>query len=150
VFRVNAGDVSTKSAGKYPERSFLPWIRRELFFRLKKSGGSPKQRHVGIAIAANATTDTPHGAIRVLDDLVTASEGETASCGSPRMFREPEFLDCDFPYMLMADGGNIVYTGPSKTAILQDMGVRSWHEPAGHSVIFIAEKPPFVLTEVGR
>ena len=69
VFRVNAGDVSTKSAGKHPERSFLPWIRRELFFRLKKSGGSPKQRHVGIAIAANATADMPHGAILVLDDV---------------------------------------------------------------------------------
>ena len=67
VLRVNAGDVSAKSAGKYPE-ILAPLESTKRFFRFKESRGSPAQRHVGIAISANAPTDTTHSTVRILDD----------------------------------------------------------------------------------
>ena len=68
LLRVNAGGVSTKDTGKYPEiLAALDPTKR--FFRFKESRGSPTQCHVGIAIAANPPADTAHSTIRILDDV---------------------------------------------------------------------------------
>ncbi len=65
VLRVNAGDVSAKGAGKYPE-ILAPLESAKRFFRFEEPRGSPAQCHVGIAIATNTPTDTAHGTIRIL------------------------------------------------------------------------------------
>ena len=71
VLRVNARDVTTKGAGKYPE-IFCTLDSAKRFFCLEKSSGSPAQRHVCIAIATNTTADASHSAIRILDDVGSA------------------------------------------------------------------------------
>jgi hypothetical protein len=77
VFRVNAGDASTKRAGKYPEL-LAPLEATKRFFGFKESRGRPAQRHVGIAVAAHRPTDAAHGTIRILDDVCSTKTAHQA------------------------------------------------------------------------